>query len=312
MAKRRSRPQTKQEKIITAVVVIVAVVAVILSATGGMDRLLERFGIRDAVVQPMETQLEMHVIDVGNADSIWLTNQGVNLLIDAGERSAGDTVVSYLRAHGVERLDYVIATHADADHIGGMKTVISSFEVGRYMMSFMDDAHTPTTSTYLNLLDKLDELQIEVEDVKAGKAFSVGDAAVQVLSPTRLYDDNNNQSVVCRVTFGARRFLLMGDAEKEAESDLLANGTDLSADFIKLGHHGSSSSSQEAFLRAVSPRYAVMTCGKDNSYGHPHKEVLERLDKLGITYYRSDRNGTVVARCDGQDITVTTERSDAA
>lgn len=272
------------------------------------EELLGYISGMDKPAEPLDTEMEVHVIDVGNADSILVRNKGVNLLIDAGERNDGERVTDYLKEHGVERLDYVIATHADADHIGGMRTVIENVEIGTFIMAFMPEGHTPTTSTYEKMLEALLNKGLTVTPAKVGNRYALGDAQVDILGPAEDFEENNNQSVVCKVTFGGRRFLFMGDAEKEAEKALLAAGTDLSADVLKAGHHGSSSSTSPALLAAVKPDYALLTCGLDNSYGHPHAEVVNRLKKAGVTIYRSDANGTVVITTDGADLRFQTEK----
>ena len=258
--------------------------------------------------QPLDTELEVHVIDVGNADSILVRNKGMNLLIDAGERNDGERVAAYLEDHGIKKLDMVIATHADADHIGGMKTVIQRLEIGAFIMAFMPEGYTPTTSTYAGMLEALADKGVKITPAKAGARYSLGDAWVDILGPAGEFEDNNNQSVVCKVTFGSRKFLFMGDAEKEAERALLAAGTDLSADVLKAGHHGSRSSTTAELLEAVQPTYVLLTCGVDNSYGHPHAETVARLKEAGVTIYRSDADGTVVIATDGETLRVQTEK----
>ena len=251
---------------------------------------------------------QMHVIDVGNADSILFTDHTHSLLIDAGERGDGDDVLRYLEEQGIQKLDYVVASHFHEDHIGGMADVINGIEIGTFLLSFMPEEYTPTSAVYADMLSALLDRNVPVEDVRPGDRFAVGDAQLDVLGPIGESDDMNNQSVICRVTCGGTRFLTMGDAEIPAENRLLASGYSLSADVIKLGHHGSKPSSSEEFLRAVSPRYSVMTCGTGNSYGHPHKEVLALVEKLGIENYRCDKQGHVVFTTDGENVTVTTEK----
>lgn len=274
------------------------------------DEIFQAFHVVDAPesVPPLDTELRVDVIDVGNADAILVRNQDKSLLIDAGENEDGRTVVDYLKKQGIRRIDYVIATHADADHIGGMDDVVKAFDIGTFIMAFMPEGHTPTTKTYENLLTALADKGMKVTSAKPGLSYALGEAVLDILGPVRDFDETNNQSVVCKVTFGARKFLFMGDAEKEAENALMEAGTDLSADFIKLGHHGSHSSTQASFLDRVSPRYAMMTCGAGNSYGHPHEETLDLLEKRQIPYFRSDLNGTVVITCDGNDLVVTPEK----
>ena len=195
-----------------------------------------------------------------------------------------------------------------AYHIGGMDVVVENMEIGTFLMSFMPEGATPTTKTYLDMLEALDSKGVAVTEAEPGQTYALGDARLDILGPVEPSEDTNNNSVVCKVTFGSQRFLFMGDAEKEEEDSLLASGADLRAEFIKLGHHGSNSSSQKEFLEAVSPTYAAITCGTGNSYGHPHTETLQTLEELQITYARSDLNGTVKLSSDGSSIAVATER----
>ncbi len=256
--------------------------------------------------------LKIQVIDVGNADAILLQSGDQAMLIDAGEGGDVDTVLEHLEAAGVDALDLVIATHADSDHIGGMKTVLEGIPVREYVMAFMPEGHTPTTRTYLKLLQTIDEKNIPVTEATVGQEFTLGEATVTLLGPAGSFEENNNQSVVCRVSFGRRRFLFTGDAEIQAERALLQSGADLSADLLKLGHHGSSTSTTDEFLDAVDPAFALITCGEGNSYGHPHTETLSRLASRGITTYRADLNGDITVLCDGDAINITTERGEGS
>jgi competence protein ComEC len=250
------------------------------------------------------SELQIHIIDVGNADAILVLSSGSSLLIDAGENNDGDDVVNYIRSQGVQSLDYAIATHPDADHIGGMDVVINELPVKKFIMSFMPKSITPTTRTYLDLLEALDNNDVDVIQAVPNNRYTLGEAGFTILAPIEEFNSTNNMSVVCRVDFGKRRFLFMGDAEKEEENSLLENSADLKADFIKLGHHGSRTSSQQSFLKAVNPIYAVITCGAGNRYGHPHSQVLATLKKMDITYFRTDIDGTITVLSDGNDITV--------
>lgn len=271
------------------------------------NSLFTDFGLYGGEPLP-ETQLRMTVLDVGNADCLLLENKDQVMLVDAGENNDGKTVINALKNRGISRLDYVIATHADSDHIGGMDDVVNEFEIGTFMMSFMPEEHTPTTVTYEKLLTSLLENEVEITEPKHGETFAFGDATVEILSGLSDHDTTNEQSIVCRLQFGNTRFLLMGDAGKEVEEELLANGVDLRADVLKVGHHGSRYSSTEKFIKAVAPRYAMITCGLGNSYDHPHRETLATLQKAKATVYRSDLNGEIVLTTDGESVTVTTEK----
>lgn len=306
--KRFFRSLTKQQKLFLLAAALVFVgLCFVLEITGVMDAILRFAGINDTVPLPANGTLEAHFIDVGNADACFVTCDGKTLLIDAGDKGTSDAVVDYLRDHGVKKLDYVIATHADADHIGGMRQVVSTFPVGEFLMAFMPEGFEPTTSTYLNLLNELDEQNIAVTDVRPNDTYPLGEAVITILGPVADSEDKNEQSVVCRVTHGAQRFLFTGDAGREEESSLLAAGVDLRADVLKVGHHGSSTSSTAEFLQAVEAEIGIVSCGEGNDYGHPHKEAVQRLSKAGVTLYRTDRQGTVIVRSDGDTLTVETE-----
>lgn len=255
-----------------------------------------------------EGELEIHFIDVDNADCIFVRQQDKTMLIDAGESHTYDRVESYLEDYGVTHLDLVIATHPHADHIGGMPAVLEHFSVGEFVMSFMPEDATPTTKTYIHMLELLDEKEIPVHEAQVGDVYELGIARLQILGPIEETDEKNDMSVVTRLTFGDRAFLFTGDAESGVEKQLVNSGYDLSADVLKLGHHGSKTSSSSLFLKTVSPQCVVATCGADNDYGHPHREVLQRLDSMGITLYRADISGNIVITSDGETFKVSTEK----
>lgn len=255
-----------------------------------------------------EGELEVHFIDVGNADCIFIRQQDKTLLIDAGESTTYDRVKDYLLDYGVTRLDMVVATHPHADHIGGMPFILEDFEVGQFIMSFMPDSATPTTKGYLRMLELLDEKNVTICEAKVGDVYELGTARLQILGPIEETTDKNNMSVITRLTFGDRAFLFTGDAESGVEKDLVESGYDLTADVMKLGHHGSKTSNSSRLLSAVSPQCVVATCGKDNDYGHPSLEVLRRLEAMDITLYRADVSGHIVITSDGEKFTVRTEK----
>jgi beta-lactamase superfamily II metal-dependent hydrolase len=256
----------------------------------------------------MDGEMQVHIIDVGNADSILIQCGGKAMLIDAGESDSGDNVVQYLHDQNVYKLDLLIASHPDSDHIGGMSKVIKSIDIGTMIMAYMPEGFTPTSKSYEKLLTAITDKKLTVTDATVGAVYSLGKATVNILGPVKDFEETNNQSVICKVTFGAKKFLFMGDAETEAEDALLSSGADLSADFLKVGHHGSSSSTQQKLLDAIHPTYAAITCGDGNSYNHPNENVLKRLTNAHVTFYRCDLNGTIVAATDGNTITFTTDK----
>lgn len=244
--------------------------------------------------------LKVHFIDVGQGDSTLIEKDGHYMLIDAGERDQGPAVVSYLKEQGVKTLDYVIGTHPHSDHIGGLEAVIREFDIEKIIMP--EKAHT--TKMYERLLDAIEEKKLKITLPKPGTSYELGSASFQILAPNRDYGDElNNWSVGIRVDYGNNSFVLCGDAEKDAEKDIVANGLSLKADVLKVSHHGSSTSSSQAFIDKVDPEYAVISCGKDNDYGHPHKEILDLLKKKHIKVLRTDQLGTIVAVSNGTDVT---------
>jgi len=252
--------------------------------------------------------LKVHIIDVGNADAILLTCDDRSMLIDAGENPDGDNIVAYLRSNGVEKLDFLVATHPDADHIGGMDVVINNIFVDTFIMPIMPEKSTPTTQTYMDLLYAADKNGLEIIEPVPGMNWELGAAHVTILAPVGTFDDTNDMSVVLKVVNGRNKFLFMGDAEKAAEEALLASGADLDADFIKVGHHGSKTSTGLRLLEAVNPRYAAITCGEKNRYGHPHIDTMKKLQDFDVEVFRSDINGNIVVSSDGDVIAVAVQR----
>lgn len=259
---------------------------------------------------PAEGEVKVSVIDVGQGESILVTTPDHSLLIDAGENDKGDEVMDYLEQMGLTRLDYVLATHPHSDHIGGMDYVLGHIDVGEVLFGQVPEDLVPTTKTYTDVLEAIQQQGIPLTIVSPGDVYDLGSGAqLTILGPVGEYDDLNNCSVVCRLDFGETSFLFNGDMEAEAEADLLASNAYLDADVTSMGHHGSRTSSSEAFLDLVDPQYAFISCGKGNMYKHPHEETLEKLDARSIPYYRTDLVGNILYTSDGQSIQVRTEKS---
>ncbi|KJS16653.1 MAG: hypothetical protein VR69_08295 [Peptococcaceae bacterium BRH_c4b] len=247
--------------------------------------------------------LKVHFIDVGQADCILAQLPGgQNMLVDAGNNDDGDTVVNYLQSAGVKKIDYLVGTHPHEDHIGGLDTVINNFEIGKVYMPRV----TQNTKTYRDVLDALKNKGLKITAARAGvEILSEGGVTATILSPhSSSYEGFNDYSAVIKLAFDRVNFLLTGDAEELPEKEMLAAGTDLKADVLKIGHHGSHSSTTTAFLEAVSPKYAVICVGKDNDYGHPHQETLQKLKQAGVKVYRTDLDGTVVFKSNGKEINI--------
>lgn len=244
--------------------------------------------------------LEVHFLDVGQGDATLVICGDGAMLIDAGNNSWGDDVCDYLEYQGVSDLDYVIGTHPDADHIGGLDTVIESFDCE---MVIMPD-YEKDTQTYEEVIHVMDEKGVELTYPETGTVYKLGEAVFTIVAPNGEYGSNaNDYSVGILVEHGENRFLFTGDAEEDAEQDMLDSGIDLSADVFKTAHHGSNTANTEAFLEAVDPQYAVISCGEGNSYGHPHAETLNRLRAMGVQVFRTDEEGTIVVSSDGSSLT---------
>lgn len=248
--------------------------------------------------------LDVLVIDVGQADSILVTmSTGEAMLIDAGDSSSKEAIFEELDERNISKIDFLVATHPHADHIGGMQSVIERYDVG---MIYMPDM-TSESKTYKSLKQTIDDKDIPVTEAYAGEQFSLGAAQCTIVSPGKDDDiDANNESVVIFLDYMDTECLFTGDMEEKAEEEVLADGYMIDADILKVAHHGSSTGTSEDFLNAVSPDYAVISCGEGNTYGHPHEQTLDMLSKYGLDPYRTDISGDILFTSDGHTIQVVT------
>ena len=255
--------------------------------------------------------LTVQFIDVGQADCALLSCDGEYLLIDGGNRDDSQLVVSFLEQQGVQELAAVVCTHAHEDHVGGLPAVLAVYPTKA--------VYAPTKTYSSNIFDKFvyytDQQGLDITIPSPGDRFSLGQAEVTVLGPVKSYAETNNTSIVLMVTYGETAFLFTGDMETDAENDMLdywEGRVDWQADVLKVGHHGSNTSTGYRFLNAVSPAYGVISVGKGNDYGHPHKEPLSRLRQAGVTILRTDELGAIQAVSDGKEVTFTWANQSAA
>ena len=254
---------------------------------------------------PTTEQLSVHFIDVGQGDSILIQAGDENMLIDAGTNESGSVVTQYLTDLGISHLDWVIGTHPHEDHIGGLDDVILSTDVDRVMMPPKEH----TTQTFEDVLDAVEAKNLTITVPETGDTYPLGDGRFTVLGPVADYgDDLNNWSIVLRLDYGDTSFLFTGDVESTAESDILNSGLSVDADVLKVGHHGSDTSTSQDFLDAVSPDFAVISAGKGNDYGHPHQATLNKLLAAQVNLCRTDLQGTVIITSNGSDLDVSYEK----
>lgn len=248
-----------------------------------------------------EGTLEVHYIDVGQGDATLIKCGSHAMLIDGGNNNKGTTVQLYLKKQGVESLDYVIGTHPDADHIGGLDVIVYKYNCEKVIMP----DYEKDTRTYQELVDVIHDKNMKITYPVVGEQYALGEAKFTIIAPnSNSYGGNaNDYSVAILLEYGKNRFLFTGDAEEASETEMLSNGIELSADVYKVAHHGSRSASTQEFLNAVRPKYAVISCGEGNSYGHPHAEVLNRLRSMGVEVFRTDEQGSIIASSDGENIT---------
>ena len=251
---------------------------------------------------PADGELAVHFIDVGQADCTLLVSQGEAMLIDAGNQPDDDLIIDYLYDLGIDELKYVIFTHPHEDHIGSGEALLDYFDIGKI---FMLDEYDDGIEGYLKRA--IDAAGIDTQAPYPGDTAQLGECLITFVGPYEDYKDANDDSICAKVTHGQRSFLFTGDAGSSPEKVMVAAGNDLEADVFQAGHHGSSTSNSYIFLKAVNPEYAVISCGEDNMYGHPHDEALSRFNDVGAEIFRTDEQGTVIAISDGENITFNCE-----
>ncbi len=268
------------------------------------------------VTEEEREMISVHVIDVGQGDAILIMTEAGNMLIDSGDlgKAPREKLTSYLSAKEVTAFEYVVFTHPDADHIGSGDYIIENYDVKTVIMPDCEKS----TAVFNRLVDAIEKKDVDLiligedEDVceQVGYSFTLGPISHTVMGPTETFKDANEMSVVIKSVYGETSILFTGDAEKESEEAMLEKykSNELDCDILKVGHHGSSTSSTEEFLEAVTPNEVVISCGEGNKYGHPHKETIDKFTKAKYTIYRTDTDGSVVITTDGVTYSITKEK----
>ena len=259
---------------------------------------------------PAKDILEVHFIDVGQGDCTFIAANGTTMLVDCGEDAVSAQVIKYLRKLGIGKLDYIIATHPHSDHMGGMHRIIETFDVGEVIVPYIPDEQLPTAMFYEKFLDACEDNETAVTFADVGRVINIGDARAEITAPDGTFqEDINNYSVSFMLYHGSNSFLLTGDAEAEEEAEMLKAENVSKVNVYKAGHHGSAYSSTSDLLAVIRPEIAVISCGRENTYGHPADSTIKRLKEYTKNIYRTDVCGTIVIESDGKKLSLTPERS---
>lgn len=256
------------------------------------------------VVEVVDSDLMVYYIDVGQADCVLIRNNNENMLIDAGNNEDGEKIVTYLKSLGIKNFKYVVGTHPHEDHIGGLDNIIESFEIEEILLP---NAYT-TTKTFEDVLDAIENKNMNFTVPKIDSELSLGEAKIKVLYTGENPSDLNDASIILKLVFGSNSFLFSGDATTKVEKEIL--NKNISADVYKVAHHGSSYSNSDEFLDKVNPTYGIISAGIDNSYGHPHNEIIQRLNERKIKMYRTDKLGTILIISNGTELEISNFKTD--
>lgn len=300
-----------KNKVFGVLVAVVALIAILFgAANAGVDQPQpepEQPVNNDLISEPgPNSSFEIHFIDVGEGDATLIVCDGEAMLIDGGEANQSSKIYSYLKTHKIDKIKYLVATHGHSDHVGGLSAALNYAEVETVLSS----TTSYPTDVFEGFLRQLDKNDLSINVAVKGDIYELGAAKVLVVGPSKNFDNENDNSLVIKVNYGSTSFLIAGDAERAAESDMIADSAlYLSSTVLRVGHHGSDTSTSYPFLREIMPSYAVISVGDENTYGHPHETVLRRLEDAESEILRTDVHGTIIMHSDGANITYVVERN---
>lgn len=309
-----SNKRKRKEKVVIATAIVLFFFSLIMSFLDNngiftWNDLNNATSTLNGPVNP-DSDFSIYYLDVGQGDCTIIKSNDAVMVIDTSTKNHSQDIQEVLMSLSINKIDYLVITHQHDDHMGSAKDIIDKYEVSNIIMPKLSEINMVTTTSYENLLKSIASNKVNAIPATVGDSFKIGDASVQILSPAVQDEELNNMSVVLKVIYGETSFIFQGDAEKVIEKQLLNSDFDLSADIIKVGHHGSNTSSTDKYLKAVNPQYAIISCGADNSYGHPHNEVIDRLKKNSISFYITAQTGDITVTSDGKNIDIQTQNKE--